>query len=241
MPSLSAAFRSSVGKKLVSGLTGLLLCGFIIIHLAGNLLLLVGAEPFNGYAHLLETLFHGAFVPIAEVGLVAVFLFHAFAGIQVALDRRKARPGHYQRVGNAGGPSHKTLASRSMIVTGLVLAVFVPVHVWMFKLGPGIDAGYATTVNGEPFRDLYQLVVDWFQNPLVVAVYMAVMVLLGTHLRHGFWSAFQSLGANNPKYMPAIYAVGVAFAVIMALGFLILPMYLYLYAGAGAGGHMMAG
>lgn len=241
MPSLSAVVRSSVGKKLISGLTGLLLCGFIVAHLAGNLLLLVGREPFNEYTHTLETLFHGAAVPLAEVGLVVIFLFHAVTGILVARDKRKARPSSYARVGNAGGPSRKGIASRSMIVTGLVLLIFVPLHVWMFKLGPGVDAGYVTSIDGEPFRDLYRLVVEWFQNPLVVLAYVTVMILLGTHLRHGFWSAFQSLGANNSKYMPAIYAVGIAFAVIMALGFLILPIYLYLFVDLGAGGHTMAG
>lgn len=241
MPSLSAVLRSSVGKKLINGFTGLLLCGFIVAHLAGNLLLLAGPEAFNDYVHTLETLLHGAAVPIAEAGLIVVFLAHAIAGIQVSLAKRRARPSRYECVGNAGGVSRKSLASRSMIVTGIVLAIFVPLHVWMFKLGPGIDAGYATTVNGEPFRDLYRLVVEWFQSPLVVAAYVGVMLLLGTHLRHGFWSAFQSLGANNAKYMPFLYAAGITFAVVMALGFLILPIYIYLFVDPAVGGHTMTG
>lgn len=241
MPSLSSVLRSSVGKKLISGFTGLLLCGFIVAHLAGNLLLLVGPEAFNGYTHTLETLFHGAAVPIAEAGLLIVFVAHAITGILVARDKRTARPQGYELVRNAGGVSRKSLASRSMIVTGIVLAVFLPLHIWMFKLGPGVDAGYATTVDGESFRDLYRLVVEWFQNPLVVTAYVGVMLLLGTHLRHGFWSAFQSLGANNAKYMPLLYAVGIAFAVVMALGFLLLPIYIFLFVDPTVGGHTLTG
>lgn len=240
MPSLSAVVRSSVGKKFISGLTGLLLCGFVAGHLAGNLLLLVGRDAFNEYAHFLETVGHGYLVYVAEVGLLAVFVFHAVSGVMVALDRRRARAVGYRKVGNAGGPSRKTLSSRSMIYTGLVLLVFVPVHVWMFKLGPGVAEGYASSIDGEPLRDLYRLVIEWFQNPGVVAAYVAVMLLLGTHLRHGFWSAFQSLGANNPKYMPLIHAIGIAFAILVAIGFLWLPVYLYLFAGP-AGGSLIVG
>ena len=143
--------------------------------------------------------------------------------------------------GNAGGASRKTLASRSMILSGIVLLVFVPVHVWMFKFGPGIAQGYSTSVGGERLRDLYRLVAEWFQDPLVVGAYVAVMLLLGTHLRHGFWSAFQSLGATNPKYMPLINAVGVLFAVLMAVGFLLLPIYMHLFVDPAVAGSLVAG
>ncbi len=242
MPSPSAVLRSSVGKKLISGLTGLLLCGFVAGHLVGNLLLLVGPEAFNEYAHFLETFGHGYAVYVAEAGLILFFLAHAWSGIRVRLDKRKARGSRYSKVGDAGGPSRKTLASQSMLITGVVLLIFIPLHVWMFKFGPGLAEGYATTVDGEPFRDLYALVVDWFQNPLVVGAYVTVMVLLGTHLWHGFWSAFQSLGANNPKYAPLIRTIGMAFAVLIAVGFLFLPIYLYFVdPAAAAGAHTMAG
>lgn len=240
MPSPLAVLRSSVGKKLVSGLTGLLLCGFVAGHLTGNLLLLVGPEAFNEYAHFLETLGHGYALYVAEAGLLAFFLFHVWSGIRVRLDKRKARGSKYRKKGDAGGRSRKSLASQSMLVTGFVLLIFVPVHIWMFKLGPGLDEGYATMVDGEPFRDLYGLVVDHFQNPVVVVGYVAVMALLGLHLWHGFWSAFQSLGANNPKYAPLIRAAGMAFAVLIAVGFLILPIYLYLFVDPSAAGHAAA-
>ncbi len=242
MPSLRDVARSSIGTKLINGLTGLLLCGFIVGHLAGNLLLLVGPRAFNEYAHFLHSFLHGAFVPMAEVGLVVLFLAHAVAGIRVALLRRRARPRGYVKVGNAGGPSQKTIASRSMIVTGLVLLVFVIVHVGMFRLGIGAPRSYPNvSIDGESARDLYSLVVDWFKLGPVVAGYVLVMLLLGTHLRHGFWSAFQSLGLNHPKYMPLIYGVGIAFAVLMAVGFLAIPVYIYLFVDPATGANLVAG
>jgi succinate dehydrogenase / fumarate reductase cytochrome b subunit len=234
MPPIGEVLRSSVGKKLVSGFTGLLLSGFVLGHLIGNLLLLVGPEAFN------EHVGHGFLVYVAEAGLIAVFLFHALSGIQVALDRRRARSTRYAKSVSAGGPSRQTIASKSMIVTGLVLLVFVPLHVAMFKFGAWAPEIHMTTVDGEPFRDLYRLVVDWFNNGAIVAVYVAVMLLLGTHLRHGFWSAFQSLGAVNARYMPLVYGVGMAFAFAIAFGFLVIPVYIFLFVDP-AGAAVMAG
>jgi succinate dehydrogenase / fumarate reductase cytochrome b subunit len=240
MPPIGEVLRSSVGKKLVSGFTGLLLSGFVLGHLIGNLLLLVGPEAFNEYAFFLEHVGHGFLVYVAEAGLIAVFLFHALSGIQVALDRRRARSTRYAKSVSAGGPSRQTIASKSMIVTGLVLLVFVPLHVAMFKFGAWAPEIHMTTVDGEPFRDLYRLVVDWFNNGAIVAVYVAVMLLLGTHLRHGFWSAFQSLGAVNARYTPLVYGVGMAFAFAIAFGFLVIPVYIFLFVDP-AGAAVMAG
>lgn len=235
MAGLRDVVRSSIGRKLINGLTGLLLCGFIVGHLIGNFLLIVGQEAFNEYTYFLEHLGHGLVVPVAEVALAALFLFHAVAGIQVWLTKRRARSQPYEKTANAGGPSQKTLASRSMIVTGSIILVFVILHVSMFRIELWAGAPYDTTIDGEHARDLYSLVVDWFQNPAVVFAYIAVMVLLGVHLRHGFWSAFQTLGANNDKYMPLIHGVGIVFAVVMAAGFLFLPIYLYLFVDPVAG------
>lgn len=220
---------SSIGKKILSGITGLALCGFIISHLAGNLLLLVGPVPFNEYTRFLTTFAHGFFLPVAEVGLIVLFLAHAGAGIRVYLDKRRARPVRNAKQGNAGGPSQKTLASRTMVITGLFLLVFLIVHVWAFRLGPAEAEGYVTTLDGHQSRDLYRLVIETFQDERVVAAYTFFMLLLGFHLRHGFWSAFQSLGANNPKYMPVITRVGVIFAIVMAIGFLSIPIYIYVF------------
>jgi succinate dehydrogenase / fumarate reductase cytochrome b subunit len=230
MSVLTDITRSTVGKKLINGLTGLLLCGFIVAHLTGNLLLLLGSDAFNRYAFALHNLGHGAVVPIAEAGLVMLFGVHALSGISVALARRRARPERYQKRANAGGNSQKSSASTSMIITGTVLLVFVVVHVAQFKLGLGAPRQYPDVmIDGQAAQDLYALVVDWFNMAPVMGLYVAVMLLLGTHLRHGFWSAFQSLGANNPKYAPLIQGTGKIFAALMAFGFLMIPIYIFLF------------
>jgi succinate dehydrogenase / fumarate reductase cytochrome b subunit len=227
MPSFRAVVWSSVGKKLISGVTGLGLCLFVLAHLIGNLTLLIPdrGHAFNSYAHFLETLAHGWFIIAFEIGLGAFLVFHVITGIWVALvDKGQARPVGYQKRRDAGGASRKTLSSRSMIITGIVLGVFVPVHVWMFKFG---DAALITAHGGGEMRDLYGLVVEAFQNPLIAFGYVAVMILLGYHLRHGAWSAFQSLGWNNERWLPALYGAAALFAVALAAGFLFLPIYIY--------------
>ena len=223
---------TSVGKKILSGVTGLALCGFIVAHLAGNLMLLVGPEPFNEYTHFLTSFAHGFFLPIAETGLIILFVAHAYSGVRVWLDKRRARPQKNVKQGNAGGPSQKTWASRTMIITGLILLVFLLGHVYAFRLGPAEDEGYVTMLEGNEARDLYRLVIETFKDPVPVVGYTLIMILLGFHLRHGFWSAFQSLGANNPKYMPLITTAGVVFAIAMAIGFLMIPIYIYLFIDA---------
>lgn len=236
MSVLTDIARSTIGKKLLNGLTGLLLCGFIVGHLVGNLLLLVGSEAFNGYAHMLHGLGHGAVVPIVEVGLVVLFGGHAISGIGVAIAGRRARPDRYLKRANAGGNSQKSAASTSMVVTGAVLLVFVIAHVAQFRLGYFAPREHPDVmIDGVAAHDLYALVVDWFNSAPTVGVYVAVMLVLGTHLRHGFWSAFQSLGANSPRYMPAIRRAGIAFALIMTFGFLIIPLYVFLFVDPVAG------
>jgi succinate dehydrogenase / fumarate reductase cytochrome b subunit len=242
MSGLADITRSTIGKKLLNGLTGLLLCGFIVGHLIGNLLLLVGQEAFNEYAYFLHTLGHGAAVPIMEVGLVLVFGAHAVSGISVALARRRARPDGYAMSAHAGGSSRKTVASRSMIITGSVLLVFVVAHVAQFKYGVGQLREYPDVmIDGHASLDLYSRVVDWFNWAPMAGLYVVVMLMLGTHLRHGFWSGFQSLGINNPRYMPLIHTVGIAFAALMAVGFLLIPVYIFLFVDPTAGASMAAG
>ena len=233
MRQFSSLVWSSVGKKILTGITGLALCLFIIEHLTGNLLLLHSdGEPFNKYAHTLHSL--GEILIVLELGLAAVFIGHMIVGVRIAMDKEKSRPREmrYYRTANAGKPSRKTWGSVSMIVTGIVLFIFLIIHLKMFRFGPGIEQGYVTQIDGKPAVDLYRLVDESFQNIWVVIGYVAVMLLLGLHFSHGFWSAFQSLGVNHPRYTPVIYTVGIVFAVVMAVGFLFLPIWIYFRGGA---------
>lgn len=241
MTTVSSVAWSSVGKKILSGLTGLALVLFVIVHLVGNLTLFIGPGAFNGYARFLEHLVHGWFIIVFEIGLITLLLIHILTGVYVAwVDKERARPIKYQVRGNAGGGSRKTLSSRSMIITGIVVGFFVIWHVNMFKFGP---AGVYTSADGTAMKDLYTLVANSFKNVWITAGYVAVMILLGFHLRHGAWSAFQSLGWNNDRYIDGLTRIGLVLAFLLAIGFLILPLYFFFFVdpsavqAAGPGGH----
>jgi succinate dehydrogenase / fumarate reductase cytochrome b subunit len=224
---LLAAFQSPIGKKITTGITGLGLTIFVIIHMTGNLSYFSSdAQAYNKYSHFLtEGL--GALFYLIEIGLLAFFVFHIITGIQIYLGKRRARNVGYDTYRSSGKPSMQTLSSRTMIVTGLILLVFLVIHLWSFKYGPGIDEGYVVTVDGEPIRDLKRLMAEKFQEPLYAFGYPFVMLLLGFHLRHGIWSAFQSLGAMNPRLTPLVYGIGGLLAVLIAVGFLVLPLYIF--------------
>jgi succinate dehydrogenase / fumarate reductase cytochrome b subunit len=223
---------SSVGRKLINAATGLALCGFIIVHLSGNIALLTGArETFNKYSHfLLHDL--GKFIYIAEAGLVLIFLLHIISAVSVWWSKQIARPESYKKSGNAGQPSKKTFSSETMIYSGSIILIFTVIHILTFKYGPGIEQGYIMNVDGKVIRDLYQLGIDIFNKPGYFIWYIFSMFVLFLHLRHGFWSAFQSLGANHPRYMPAISRIGVLFAIVMGFGFLVIPVIIFIRGGA---------
>lgn len=230
MNNIVSAARTSAGKKIITGLTGIGLILFIILHLAGNLSLFMGEHglPFNEYAHFLENLGHGMLLPIAEIGLLLLFAFHIVAGIAVTLRNRQARPQNYYKIADAGHTSHKTASSQTMIVTGIILMCFLVLHILQFRLRNLFNGYPSPTVPG--MKDLYRLVYETFREPVYVWIYCLVMVFLGVHLRHGFWSAFQSLGLNNPRWMPFFYAAGLAFAILIFAGFFVLPIYLHYFA-----------
>lgn len=227
MPSFLEALKSQVGRKILTGITGIGLIIFIIFHLIGNLSLFGDAQAFNEYTYALESL--GWILYVLEAGLAIAFLLHAYIGISIWTNRRKVRPEGYNKYQSKGGPSHQTWAAKSMMFTGLVLLVFLVIHIDTFKFG----ATDMITVNGHEMRDLKELVINTFQQPLYAFGYTAVMLLLGLHLGHGFWSAFTSLTMKHNKYSAVIYTIGIIFAILMAAGFLFIPLYIY-FAGPDA-------
>ncbi len=229
MPSLVDAARSQVGRKILSGITGILLGIFIIFHLIGNLTLFGSEQAFNIYSHTLESM--GIFLYLFEIGLVLVFLVHAYIGVAIWLRKRKRRPVGYEKYSSMGDPSKQTFSSRSMIFTGIILLIFTVTHVATFKYGDT----QMITVDGTQMKDLKALVINTFQNPWYVIYYIVVMILLGFHLRHGAWSAFTSLTMKGgTKTSAVVYTVGTIFAVLMAVGFLFIPLYIYATGGTGA-------
>jgi succinate dehydrogenase / fumarate reductase cytochrome b subunit len=220
--SKKCATSTSIGKKQIMGVTGLLLCGFLVSHLLGNLTLLVGPDAFNKYSHTLTSnpLIYGA-----EFILAVLFLSHIVMAFRLVIENKRARPVGYYMYKKSGRGG--TLASSSMPWTGLIALVFLCFHITGLKFG----TQYTTTVGGVEMRDLYRTTVEYFQDPLHVAGYIVAMVALGFHTSHGFWSAFQSLGLNHPKYMPKIQRISQLFGLVVAIGFSGLAIFCYIKGG----------
>lgn len=230
MASIGTALASSVGRKILMSLTGIVMLGFVIGHLAGNLQLLTGdGDAFNRYGHFLVGL--GSLLVVAELFLIVCLSAHVVTAVSITLGKRSARPDAYKKLKSAGGASKKTLGSSTMIYTGAAILVFLVVHIWTFKYGPAEAEGYVSTVDGVEVRDLHRLVVDKFQQVEWVVGYVVAMILLGLHLSHAFWSAVQSLGFYHERYTPLLFTAGRALAVLISLGFLIIPIWIY-FSGA---------
>jgi succinate dehydrogenase / fumarate reductase cytochrome b subunit len=223
MPSHQSFFSSTVGSKLLVGVTGLAMFGFLILHLLGNLLLYLGPETFNHYSYKLIS---NPLVYPAEAGLVLFFVLHAWKAIQLTLRSQKARPEGYAVKKSAGHTTRKTLASSTMIASGLFLLVFVPIHIKTFKFG----AHYVTAADAS-VRDLYRLVIEIFSRPGYVVFYVIGMIVVGFHLWHGISSGFQTLGVDTPRMTPPIRRVGWAMAIIIAGGFITIPLWAFLIGG----------
>ena len=230
MASFGSALWSSVGKKVITGLTGFALIGFVVVHLIGNLTLFIGPNAFNEYAHFLETAAHGWLIYAFEIGLFVIFIFHMVSAFTVAwADKRKGRETGYKFAKNAGGKSRKTLSSRTMIYTGGVIILFVIAHIYLFKFNGGNPhTTYTHGADKVVTKDLYRAVVTVFKGPGFTIFTVVAMIMLGLHLRHGFWSAFQSLGWANDKYLPLLVNAARVVAIVLAVGFIIIPIYLYL-------------
>jgi succinate dehydrogenase / fumarate reductase, cytochrome b subunit len=222
MSSRIRAFDSSVGSKLLIGLTGLALFLYLITHIIGNVLVFFGPDLFNAYAH---ALMNNPLIPVIEIGLLLIFLMHIYKTIKMLVRNKAARPIGYMMKKPAGAPSRKTLASSTMIVSGLWLFLFVILHVQAFKYG----AEYETTSG---VRDLYRLEMENFRSPLAVAFYVLSMFIVGSHLWHGVASSLQSLGADHPRWTPRILAAGKTAAVIIAGGFIVIALWAHFGGGA---------
>ena len=178
---------SAIGKKLMMAITGLGFCGFLAVHLAGNLTIYGGKDSFNSYSDHLHA--WGPLVTLAELGLLAFALVHILIGAFLFYQNLKARPQRYSVNKSAGG---RSLGSRTMPYTGVILLAFVIFHLINFHF---VDKTGTT---------IYELVSGAFNNPVYVIIYIIAVAIAAVHISHGFWSAFQTMGANHPKYMPLI-------------------------------------
>ena len=213
-------FSSSVGTKLLIGITGLLLFAYLVLHLAGNALVFAGPEIFNEYSHKLIS--NPLLIPI-EIGLLLVFLVHVYKAVRMVVANQAARPVRYARKEYAGHTSRKSFASSTMIASGLVVLLFILIHVKQFKFG-----AYYQTVSESPIRDLYRTELEVFRNPLWVVLYVLGTLVVGLHLRHGIASGFQSIGFDHPLYTRRLTTWSIVLAVIIGGGLGFIPIWVYL-------------
>lgn len=221
MSKFKAALQSQVGRKLITGITGLGLVLFIIVHLLGNLSYFGGPEAINTYSHTLHEL--GGLLWAARIGLLVFFLFHVYLGISIWLEKRRARPVGYKSYNSRGVPSRQSWSSRSMIITGVVLLVFVVFHLNTFAF----HDFQTTVINGVEMHDVHARLTEVFQHEVYTISYVLTMVLLGMHLRHGVWSSFQSLGWMSRNSNPVVYSIAYILGLIIAVGFIGLPVSIY--------------
>ena len=214
--------HSSVGTKLLIGLTGFALFLYLIIHVTGNSLVFVGPDALNGF-HVLMT--SNPLLPAIEIALLLLFLAHIYKTVAMFLSNRRARPVPYQMKRAAGYTSRKSLASSTMIVTGLWLVAFLVLHVRAFRF----PTPHYETADGH--LDLYRVEMETLDNPLVVAFYVLSMLMIGSHLWHGASSALQSLGLDHPRWTPRLLVFGRVASVAIAGMFIVITLWAYFVGG----------
>jgi succinate dehydrogenase / fumarate reductase cytochrome b subunit len=218
---LAALFHSSIGNKVLMGLTGLGLIGFLVAHMAGNLLALAGKpEPINAYGAKLYSL--GPVLWGMRLGLLGLFLLHLHLAAKTYLGNKAARPTGYF----CNTSTEATWAAKNMIVTGAVILLFVVVHIAHFtvgvvRTGEGFGAAYQS-------HDVYGMLIRAFSNPLVAACYLAAVAAVCLHVSHGFASVFKSLGASHPRLVDLACKASYGLAGLLCLGFASIPVAVYL-------------
>lgn len=209
-------FSSSVATKALIAVSGLALFAFLVIHLAGNLLVFAGPEVFNSYS---RALWSTPLPWVVDFSLLAIVLVHIWKTVTNYIANRRARPQGYVRKEWAGKPSRKSVASTTMIASGTLIVAFVVVHLKHFRFA---------NAHEHP-GGLYGLEMATFSNPWAVLFYVVSMVVIGFHLWHGLWSSMNSLGIVNARYAPGVLRVGKVLAALIAGGFLLIPIWAYFF------------
>lgn len=223
---VSNFLTSSIGKKLVMSLTGLFLIVFLAVHLIGNLQLLIddGGRQFNLYAEFMTT---NPFIKFTSYGLYAFILIHAVQGILLWLKNKAAKAGGYA-VNKTRGTNTPAGLAKNMGWLGIIISVFLVIHLYQFWLQMKLGAVPMATYDGATVKNLYAPVMDAFNNIGYVVFYVLSMVVIAFHLWHGFQSSFQTLGLNHKKYTPFIQGLGKVYSVLIPLGFALIPILLFL-------------
>ena len=219
MRSFGQLWSSTIFQKWVMAVTGILLVLFLLGHLAGNLLIFLGPDDMNAYGEELRHLLHGSAIWVARIGILVSFILHINAGIRLAALNRRARGGTNAKA----EPQRSTMASRSMIYTGLLLVFYVLYHLAHFTWGV-VHSEYYTYVDALGRHDIYRMVIESFQQPAITGTYIVAMIVTALHLNHAIQSAFQTLGISHPRYNALIRSGGQALSLVIALGFISVPV-----------------
>ncbi|MCR4289365.1 MAG: succinate dehydrogenase cytochrome b subunit [Candidatus Scalindua sp.] len=202
---------SSIGKKSIMAVTGLGFCVFLISHLAGNLIIYAGKDSFNSYAERLHSL--GSLLILAEIGLFCLGIVHISTGVYLFYQNFRARPERYKKKKNAGG---RTISSSTMPYTGFLILIFIVFHLMDFHFVEKADSS------------IYQIVLETFSNPGYTIFYILSMVVVATHVDHGFWSLLHTLGITNLECMPVLRVISSAISLFVGIGFGSLPVFITL-------------
>ena len=212
MPRAVSLLDATVGKKAVMAVTGLILFGFVVAHLAGNLLAYLGPEALNAYAIWLRELLHGAGLWILRAVLLLAVIFHIWSATSLTIDNQKARPVGYRK----RRWEESTYASRTMVWSGPLLALFIVYHLLHFTFG-NVHPNF---VEGDVYRNF----VTGFRVLPVSAFYVLAMLALGLHLYHGVWSMLQTLGLSHPRWNPLRKAFATGITLVVVLGNISFPI-----------------
>ncbi len=217
------SLTSTLGRKLLMSLTGLFLISFLTVHLIGNLAIFKpdGGESFNAYAAFMST---NPLISTVSYLLYAGIVIHVVVAFLLYFSNKAARPVKYRSLKPKENSSWE---SRSMTALGILVLAFLIIHLkdfwWQYKHNPGFE--FAIDANGN--RDIYALVVTQFKTTFALISYLIGLLVLFFHLKHGFQSAFQSLGLEHHKYTPAIKALGLIYSIVVPIGFATMPIYIY--------------
>lgn len=214
---------SSITKKVIMALAGLFLISFLIVHLGINLLILKndGRESFNMAAHFMVT---NPVIQTMQWVLFGGFILHILLGIVLQLQNWMARPQRYK----VEGYSHTSFFSKFMIHTGAVIFAFLIIHLVNFFFKAKFGEMPHIMINGEQYEDMGLLVIEKFRDLPYVLMYVVWLLFLGFHLDHAFHSALQSLGLNHSKYTPVAFGVSRALAILIAGGFILIPVLIFI-------------
>ena len=215
--SFSILASSSLTRKYLMAISGVLLFLFVIAHMLGTLQVFLGPESLNAYGAFLKS--KPGLLWSVRLILLVIVVFHIVTGIQLALQNRRARPVRYAN----SKPPYANLASRTVLISGLVIFLFVAYHLMQFTLGV-TNPEYLHLEDSKGRHDVYRMTVEGFSNPEVTLFYVIAMGLLCLHLSHGVSSAFQSLGLKNKRTESLICRVSQVAAIIIFVGNSSMPL-----------------